>query len=121
MIRITETPALFFYVVSPPHKPSTMARSVYPRTIVEKTPNHRPGMASYTAWTLNDFKADGSTPPSADNRPRFSIQIYDTMPAAASDAHIKWLCEYIHECTRRLERQVARHGLGSCRRHWILY
>jgi hypothetical protein len=77
---------------------SIMARTVYPRTVTEKAPSHdvKP---CFTAWRLIETQPDAATPPSAENRPQWSIQIYDTTPAASDPKHVRSMAREIHEST----------------------
>lgn len=94
-----------------------MARRIYPRRIVEKTPSHD-GKPSFTAWTLTEKTPDGQTPPDETNRPKFSLQIYDTTTSAGDPEHISTLAKEIFETTgdrlnigRESPDRVEIHGL----------
>jgi hypothetical protein len=94
-----------------------MARRCYPRRIVEKTPSHN-GKPSFTTWTLTEKKPDTQTPPDETNRPKFSLQIYDTTAAADDAEHVSALAKEIFETTgdrhktgRESPDRVEVHGL----------
>ncbi|KAK1961212.1 hypothetical protein LY78DRAFT_662305 [Colletotrichum sublineola] len=93
-----------------------MGKRVYPRTVVEEAPSHdsRP---CYAAWEMTETDPDTQTPPDASNRPKWSIQIYDTTPAAGDREHVKATAIKIEESTRRVRDRrgapdrVEVHGL----------
>ncbi|WQF84006.1 hypothetical protein CDEST_09020 [Colletotrichum destructivum] len=93
-----------------------MAKRVYPRTIVEEAPSHD-GRPCYAAWQMTEMDPDTQTPPDASNRPKWSIQLYDTTPAAGDREHIKATVKRLEESTRRARRRreatsrVEVHGL----------
>ncbi|KAF4938573.1 hypothetical protein K4K60_003869 [Colletotrichum sp. SAR11_57] len=77
-----------------------MGKKVYPRTIVEEAPSHD-GKPCYAAWEMIETDPDTQTPPDASNRPKWSIQIYETTPAAGDREYIKGIAKKIEEKTRR--------------------
>ncbi|KAF9871055.1 hypothetical protein CkaCkLH20_11472 [Colletotrichum karsti] len=93
-----------------------MAREVFPRTVVEETPSHD-GKICYAAWKLVETDARARTPPDASNRPKWSIQVYDTTPHAGDRKHVKATALKLEESTREgramrsARDRVEVHGL----------
>ncbi|EFQ31011.1 hypothetical protein CGRA01v4_08549 [Colletotrichum graminicola] len=93
-----------------------MGRRVYPRTVVEKAPSHD-GMPCFAAWEMTEMDPDTQTPPDASNRPKWSIQLYDTTPAASDHEHVRATAIKVEESTRQARdrrgasNRVEVHGL----------
>ncbi|KAH0439390.1 hypothetical protein CcaCcLH18_02867 [Colletotrichum camelliae] len=88
-----------------------MGKRVYPRTIVEEAPSHD-GKPCYAAWEMTEMDPETQTPPDASNRPKWSIQIYETTPAAGEREYIKAIAKKIEERTRRdRDRRGARNRI----------
>ncbi|CCF45788.1 hypothetical protein CH063_14750, partial [Colletotrichum higginsianum] len=85
-----------------------MGKRVYPRTIVEEAPSHD-GRPCYAAWQMTEMDPDTETPPDASNRPKWSIQLYDTTPAAGDREHIKATAKRLEESTRRARQRREAH------------
>ncbi|KAF6822242.1 hypothetical protein CMUS01_11168 [Colletotrichum musicola] len=95
-----------------------MGRRVYPRTVVEEAPSHD-GRPCFAAWEMVETDPDKQTPPDAyaSNRPKWSIQLYYTTPAAGDPEHVKSTAKRIEESTlqarsrREARSRVEVHGL----------
>ncbi|KAJ0165192.1 hypothetical protein CTA2_12066 [Colletotrichum tanaceti] len=94
-----------------------MGRRVYPRTVVEEAPSHD-GRPCYAAWEMTETDPDAQTPPDASNRPKWSIQLYDTTPAAGDREHVRATAKRVEDSTRRARQRrealsrVEVHGLA---------
>lgn len=86
-----------------------MGKRVYPRTIVEEAPSHD-GRPCYAAWQMTETDPDTQTPPDASNRPKWSIQLYDTTAAAGDREHIKATAKRLEESTRRARQRREAHS-----------
>lgn len=86
-----------------------MGRRIYPRTVVEEAPSHD-GRPCYAAWKMNEADPDTQTPPDASNRPKWSIQLYDTTPAAVDRAHVRAAAKQVEESTREARRRREAHS-----------
>ncbi|KAK6222544.1 hypothetical protein QIS74_04246 [Colletotrichum tabaci] len=86
-----------------------MGKRVYPRTIVEEAPSHD-GRPCYAAWQMTEMDPDTQTPPDASNRPKWSIQLYDTTPEAGDREHIKATAKRLEESTRRARQRREAHS-----------
>ncbi|KAF6823063.1 hypothetical protein CPLU01_11626 [Colletotrichum plurivorum] len=93
-----------------------MGRRFYPRTVVEEAPSHD-GRPCYAAWEMSEADPNTQTPPDASNRPKWSIQLYDTTPTAAERTYIRAVAKQVEESTREARRRreaqsrVEVHGL----------
>ncbi|KAI1399494.1 hypothetical protein F4819DRAFT_464778 [Hypoxylon fuscum] len=83
----------------------------YPKVVVERAPNHDNTNPCFTAWELcveaSDDIPDVSAPGSAEQRPKLSVQMYDTTLEAGDDEHIRALVRRIYEETE--------DRIGNCR------
>ncbi|KAL0942313.1 uncharacterized protein CTRU02_200199 [Colletotrichum truncatum] len=93
-----------------------MAKKVYSRTVVEEAPSHD-GKICYAAWKLTESDPDVRTSPEASNRPKWSIQVYDTTPMAGDREHIITVAQKLEESTRQgrdrrgAPNRIEVHGL----------
>ncbi|KAF6783484.1 hypothetical protein CSOJ01_15892 [Colletotrichum sojae] len=86
-----------------------MGRRFYPRTVVEEAPSHD-GRPCYAAWEMCEADPDIQTPPDVSNRPKWSIQLYDTTPAAADRTYIRAVAKQVEESTREARRRREAHS-----------
>ncbi|TDZ39924.1 hypothetical protein CTRI78_v010429 [Colletotrichum trifolii] len=99
-----------------------MARTIYPRVVVEKAPSHD-GKPCYTAWTIKEFNKDVQTPLEeyAPGRPVLSVQIYETSPLAENEEHVRAVAQNMEEITswdrestsRSHPTRIEVHGLSQ--------
>lgn len=93
-----------------------MGKKIYPRTVVEQAPSHD-GKPCFAAWEMTETDPDTQTPPDASNRPKWSIQLYDTTSAAGDHENVKTTAKRIEESTlqarsrREARSRVEVHGL----------
>ncbi|TDZ31412.1 hypothetical protein C8035_v005977 [Colletotrichum spinosum] len=98
-----------------------MARTIYPRTVVEKAPSHD-GKPCFAAWLLHESEKDIQTPPDeyAPERPIYSLPFYETSILADSEEHIRAVAQKLEEESRDHRDQTGQgnnvridtHGLA---------
>ncbi|KAF6815391.1 hypothetical protein CMUS01_12453 [Colletotrichum musicola] len=86
-----------------------MGRRIYPRTVVEEAPSHD-GRPCYAAWKMSEADPNAQTPPDTSNRPKWSIQLYDTTPKAADRTYVRAIAKQVEESTCEARRRREAHS-----------
>ncbi|KAK7995182.1 hypothetical protein PG990_013955 [Apiospora arundinis] len=85
-----------------------MPREAFTREIVERAPSHDNTRPCFSSWKFVYYPPDYEAQPSAQDRPKWSIQVYDTTVTAGDEAQIRDLARRI-----AVETRGSRYPMGD--------